>query len=160
VFTARYALSPYIKQIRFVFKELINRKTNNLQIRQLKKTFLSLILLGLLDPKDEDAAIYRKFDNCLPIHTVWANIPQDWNLLILFACRIIVVRRMWIRKLSIATFCLLLCSCYVVTSVCVYVSQRQSRSFFPFSGTKSNSAIAPPYVGRSSWRCVADGVKS
>jgi hypothetical protein len=40
VFTARYALSPYMKQIRFVFKELIFDKTRQKDVLSGSSQFL------------------------------------------------------------------------------------------------------------------------
>jgi hypothetical protein len=50
VFTARYALSPYIKQIRFVFKGLIwqTQLWNNTKIRHFRKCDKLLLALSFL----------------------------------------------------------------------------------------------------------------
>jgi hypothetical protein len=50
VFTARYALSPYLKEIRFVFKGLITRPTSCKLTKELEKIAkLSGLILVFLD---------------------------------------------------------------------------------------------------------------
>jgi hypothetical protein len=105
VFTARYALSPYIKQIRFVFKGLISSNTSFGQSKShsrhcncrgpvlwFRLRFLSFFKGALL--LNVNTIVQREFSNCktssawylriyelVLIHWVWGHttISTEWH---------------------------------------------------------------------------------
>jgi hypothetical protein len=58
VFTARYALSPYIKQIRFVFKRLMSKIRARRILKTQVKTTSQISLYGMICMKHDSEVIF------------------------------------------------------------------------------------------------------